>query len=91
MVTSYGVTETGVTHSLSQPIYGLGQSATDAPPNWTLIANLCQKTHAKHCKGCRILDPTGTVQSDAQGNMFVDDKNLMHNGKKPDASVKELI
>eukprot|EP00957_Ditylum_brightwellii_P147856 11259159-Ditylum_brightwellii.AAC.1 len=90
MVTSYSVSETG-DHSSSQPIYGLGQGTTNAPPNWTLIANVCQKAYAKHCKGCRILNPTGTVQLDAQGKIFVDVKNLIHNGKKPDASVKELM
>eukprot|EP00957_Ditylum_brightwellii_P035977 2725847-Ditylum_brightwellii.AAC.1 len=90
MVTSYSVPDTWVTHSTTQLIYSLGQGTTDAPPNWTLILNVCQKVYAKHCIGCRILNPTGTIQLDVQGKMFVDGKNLMHN-KKTDATAKKLM
>eukprot|EP00957_Ditylum_brightwellii_P096499 7349432-Ditylum_brightwellii.AAC.1 len=91
MVTSYGVSDTGVNHMEKQPVYGLGQGATDAPPNWTLLTNICQKAYAKHSKGCRILNTTGTIQLDAQGKFFVDDKSLMHNDKKPNPSATKLM
>eukprot|EP00957_Ditylum_brightwellii_P176030 13403974-Ditylum_brightwellii.AAC.1 len=52
-------------------MYGLGQGATDAPPNWILILNVYQKAYTKHCIGCRILDPMGTIQLDAQGKMYI--------------------
>eukprot|EP00957_Ditylum_brightwellii_P169583 12907759-Ditylum_brightwellii.AAC.1 len=39
MVTSCGVSDSGVIHSSAQPIYRLDQGTTDAPPNWTLISN----------------------------------------------------
>eukprot|EP00957_Ditylum_brightwellii_P105295 8026867-Ditylum_brightwellii.AAC.1 len=48
MVTSYGVSDTGVTHSTSQPINGHGHGATNTLPNWTLISNVCQKAYEKH-------------------------------------------
>eukprot|EP00957_Ditylum_brightwellii_P184525 14054697-Ditylum_brightwellii.AAC.1 len=59
MITSYRVSENGVTHSISQRIHGQGQGTIDASPNWTLISNVCQKAYEKHSKGCRILDPIG--------------------------------
>eukprot|EP00957_Ditylum_brightwellii_P204275 15338470-Ditylum_brightwellii.AAC.2 len=49
------------------------------------------KAYAKHHKGCSICDPTGTVQLEAQGKIFIDDKNLMHNGKTLDATAMELM
>eukprot|EP00957_Ditylum_brightwellii_P012980 980848-Ditylum_brightwellii.AAC.1 len=52
---------------------------------------MCQRAYTKHSKGFRILDPTGTIQLEAQGKMFVDDKNLMHNNKKPNPSATELM
>eukprot|EP00957_Ditylum_brightwellii_P084555 6429734-Ditylum_brightwellii.AAC.1 len=91
MATCYSVSDSGLTHSSAQPIYGLDQGATDAPPNWTLISNACQKAYANHCIRCRILDAMGTIQLNAQGKMFVDDKNLIHNGKKSDTTAMELM
>eukprot|EP00957_Ditylum_brightwellii_P019208 1448115-Ditylum_brightwellii.AAC.1 len=67
MITSYDIPDTGSTHTEAYPIYGVGQGATGAPPNWTLISNVCQKAYEKHSKGCRILDHTGTIQLKAQG------------------------
>eukprot|EP00957_Ditylum_brightwellii_P002536 194814-Ditylum_brightwellii.AAC.1 len=76
---------------MNKPIYGIGQGATDAPPNWTLVANACQKAYAKHSKRCQIQDPTGTIVQQAPGKMFVDNKNLMHNRKRPDSTAQELM
>eukprot|EP00957_Ditylum_brightwellii_P039052 2951593-Ditylum_brightwellii.AAC.1 len=45
------------------------------------------KAYAKHSKGCQIHDPTGTIVQQAPGKMFMDDKNLMHNRKKPDSTA----
>eukprot|EP00957_Ditylum_brightwellii_P195943 14929529-Ditylum_brightwellii.AAC.1 len=91
MVPSYSVSGTGVTHYPLQPTYGIGQGTADNPPNWTLISNVYQKAYAKYCKGCRILDRTCTVQLNVQRKMFVNNKSLMHNGKKTDVSAKELM
>eukprot|EP00957_Ditylum_brightwellii_P049569 3759684-Ditylum_brightwellii.AAC.1 len=51
MVTGYCPTEYGITSTKDGPVYGIGQGATDAPPNWTLVANACQKAYTKHSKG----------------------------------------
>eukprot|EP00957_Ditylum_brightwellii_P205840 15345674-Ditylum_brightwellii.AAC.1 len=83
--------EKGIISTKEAPIYGIGQGATDAPPNWTLIANACQKTYAKHSKGCQIQDPTWTIMQQAPGKQFVDDKNLIHSGKRTDANTQELM
>ena len=91
LVTSYGATEDGISSTPRHPIYGTGQGATDAPPNWTLLANACQKAYSKYSKGCSIVDPTGTIVQQAPGKMFVDDKNLMHNGHKPNPTAEELM
>jgi hypothetical protein len=91
MVTGYGPTDKGITSTNETPMYRIGQGATDALPNWTLVANACQKAYAKNSKGCQIQDPTGTIVQQAPGKMFVDDKNLMHNGKKTNANVQELM
>eukprot|EP00957_Ditylum_brightwellii_P039615 2996233-Ditylum_brightwellii.AAC.1 len=72
-------------------MYGIGLGATNAPPNWTLLANACQKAYAKHSKECQILDLTGTIVQHAPGKMFVDDKNLVHNRKQPDSTATELM
>eukprot|EP00957_Ditylum_brightwellii_P109703 8367532-Ditylum_brightwellii.AAC.1 len=39
MVTGYGPTDKGITPTNETPIYIIGQGATDALPNWTLVAN----------------------------------------------------
>eukprot|EP00957_Ditylum_brightwellii_P018899 1421231-Ditylum_brightwellii.AAC.1 len=67
MVTSYSVSDTGVTHTETHPIYGFGQGVIGTPPNWTLISNMFQKAYEKHSKECRILDPIRTIQLKAQG------------------------
>eukprot|EP00957_Ditylum_brightwellii_P110561 8433247-Ditylum_brightwellii.AAC.1 len=87
MVTGYGPTEKGITSTKEAPVYGIGQGTTDAPPNWILVLNACQKAYAKHRKGCQIQDPTGMIVQQEPGKMFVDDKNLMHNGKRTDANA----
>eukprot|EP00957_Ditylum_brightwellii_P174801 13309086-Ditylum_brightwellii.AAC.1 len=87
----YGPTEKGITSTNDKPIYGIGQGATDALPKWTLVANACQKAYTKYSKGCQIQDPTGMIVQQAPGKMFVDDKNLMHNGKRPDSTAQELM
>eukprot|EP00957_Ditylum_brightwellii_P052520 3982739-Ditylum_brightwellii.AAC.1 len=47
-----------ITSTNEWPLYGLGQGATDALPNWTLTANPSLKTYAKHSRGCTLCDPT---------------------------------
>eukprot|EP00957_Ditylum_brightwellii_P107630 8211469-Ditylum_brightwellii.AAC.1 len=91
MVIGYVPTEKGTPSTKDKPIYGIGQGATDAPPNWTLVVNVCQKASAKQSKGCQTQDPTGTIVQQAPGKMFVDDKNLMHNGKRPGSNAHELM
>eukprot|EP00957_Ditylum_brightwellii_P060576 4599409-Ditylum_brightwellii.AAC.1 len=70
MVTGYGPTENGITLTMEGLIYGIVQGTTDAPPNWTLVANAYQKAYAKHSKRCQIQDPTGTIVQQAPEKMF---------------------
>eukprot|EP00957_Ditylum_brightwellii_P091699 6982398-Ditylum_brightwellii.AAC.1 len=51
------------------------------PPNWTLVASLYQKAYTKHCYRCTLKDPTKQIVQVSHGNMFVDDKHLLHSGK----------
>ena len=90
MVTGYGPTEKGITSTKEASIYGIGQGATDAPPNWTLVANACQKAYAKHSKGCQIQDPTGTIMQQAPGKMFVNDKTLCTMERKQMQTLRNL-
>eukprot|EP00957_Ditylum_brightwellii_P135900 10365763-Ditylum_brightwellii.AAC.1 len=73
MVTGYGVSEMNAKNTEDNPIYGLGQGATDEPPKWTLVANICHKAHDKFTKKCMIVDPTRTITLKSNGKMFVDD------------------
>eukprot|EP00957_Ditylum_brightwellii_P075442 5733681-Ditylum_brightwellii.AAC.1 len=91
MVTSYGVDEVPVKSTKVKPIYRIGQGATDAPQNWTLVSNTCQKAYEKHAKGCTITDPTQNIILNANGKMFVDDKNLLHTGSRWDTPATELM
>eukprot|EP00957_Ditylum_brightwellii_P166992 12712969-Ditylum_brightwellii.AAC.1 len=91
MVTGYGPTKKGITSTTEAPIYGIGQGPTEVPPNWTLVANACQKVYTKNSKGCQIQDATGTTVQQAPGKIFVDDKNLMHNGEKTYANAQKLM
>eukprot|EP00957_Ditylum_brightwellii_P101472 7733010-Ditylum_brightwellii.AAC.1 len=72
-------------------IHRFGQGATDALPNWTLVATIFQKTYGKFAKECTVIDPTGTLSLKSNGKMFVDDKKLVHNGKAVDMLSKTLM
>eukprot|EP00957_Ditylum_brightwellii_P156048 11877774-Ditylum_brightwellii.AAC.1 len=43
----------------------------------------------RFCMGLVLF--VGADSQQAPGKMFVDDKNLMHNGKRPDSTAKELM
>eukprot|EP00957_Ditylum_brightwellii_P064256 4876405-Ditylum_brightwellii.AAC.1 len=73
MVTGYGVSKLTTKNTEDTPIYGLGQGATDALPNWTLVANICLKVYDKLAKGYTIIDPARTISFKSNRNMFVDD------------------
>eukprot|EP00957_Ditylum_brightwellii_P177632 13530209-Ditylum_brightwellii.AAC.1 len=91
MVTSYGVNKVPVESTKEKPIYRIGQGVTDAPSNWTLVPNVCQKTYEKHAKGCTITYPTQNITLNANGKMFVNDKNLLHTGNRWDTLAVELM
>eukprot|EP00957_Ditylum_brightwellii_P205590 15344540-Ditylum_brightwellii.AAC.1 len=91
MVTSYRVDEVPVESTPTKPIYRIGQGATDTPPNWTLVSNVCQKTYEKHAKGCTITDPMQNITLNANGKMFVDNKNLLHARNRWDTPATELM
>eukprot|EP00957_Ditylum_brightwellii_P113994 8690874-Ditylum_brightwellii.AAC.1 len=74
MVTSHGVDEIAVQTTTKHLIFRICQGATDAPPNWTLVLNVCQKAYIKNAKGCQITDPTTIITLNANGNVFVDNK-----------------
>eukprot|EP00957_Ditylum_brightwellii_P163689 12462642-Ditylum_brightwellii.AAC.1 len=61
MMTSYGDEEVPVENTTENPICGIRQGATDAPPNWTLVSNIGQKAYDKHSKGCIISYPTQSI------------------------------
>eukprot|EP00957_Ditylum_brightwellii_P036319 2750678-Ditylum_brightwellii.AAC.1 len=91
MVTSCGGDEVLVENTTENPLYGIGQGATDAPPNWTLMSNVCQKAYEKHAQGCTISDPTQNIILNANRKMFVDDKNLLHIRNRWDTPAPELV
>eukprot|EP00957_Ditylum_brightwellii_P099918 7614235-Ditylum_brightwellii.AAC.1 len=82
MVTSYGVDEVPVESTTMKIIYGIGQDATDVPPNWTLVSNVCQKTYKKHAKGCTITDQIQNITLNANAKIFIDNKNILHIGNR---------
>eukprot|EP00957_Ditylum_brightwellii_P141722 10797800-Ditylum_brightwellii.AAC.1 len=90
MVTGYGPTEKGTTSTKDEPIYRIGEGATDAPPNWTLVANACKKAYAKHSKGCQIQDLMGTIVQQAPGKMFVNNKTLCTTEREQTQQLRNL-
>eukprot|EP00957_Ditylum_brightwellii_P073147 5560096-Ditylum_brightwellii.AAC.1 len=91
MVMSYGIDEVPIESTTENHIYGIGQGATDAPPNWTLVSNVYAKAFEKHAKGCTISDPIQNIILNVNGKMFVNDKNLLHTGNRQDTPAPELM
>eukprot|EP00957_Ditylum_brightwellii_P078716 5985219-Ditylum_brightwellii.AAC.1 len=91
MVTGYKVDTITVENTTEDHTYGIRQGATDAPPNWTLVSNICQKAYERHTKGCTISDPTLNIILNTNGKMFVDDKNLLHIRKRWDTPALETM
>eukprot|EP00957_Ditylum_brightwellii_P096588 7356126-Ditylum_brightwellii.AAC.1 len=60
-MTSYGPSEEAVKSTPESPLDGLGQKATDAPPNWTLVSSPYQKAYTVYCQGCTLKNPTGSI------------------------------
>eukprot|EP00957_Ditylum_brightwellii_P089344 6802548-Ditylum_brightwellii.AAC.1 len=60
MVTSYSVDEVPVKSTTANPIYGIGQGATGASPNWTLVSNVSQKPMENMPKAAPLLTQHGT-------------------------------
>eukprot|EP00957_Ditylum_brightwellii_P195660 14907978-Ditylum_brightwellii.AAC.1 len=48
--------------------------STDLTKATEALPNLCQKAYAKYNKRSQILDPTSTIQLQAQGKMSVEEK-----------------
>eukprot|EP00957_Ditylum_brightwellii_P047699 3623766-Ditylum_brightwellii.AAC.1 len=91
MVTIYGADEVPVESTKAKPIYRSGQGVTNAPLNCTLVSNVCQKAYDNHAKGCTITDSTQKITLNANGKMFIDDKNLLHTGNRWDTLATELM
>eukprot|EP00957_Ditylum_brightwellii_P170118 12949025-Ditylum_brightwellii.AAC.1 len=62
MTMAKGILEEFNTHSEEEPMFGLGQEATDGPAKWTLLDNIKTKTYNKKAHGCTMHDPTKTIQ-----------------------------
>eukprot|EP00957_Ditylum_brightwellii_P077665 5901908-Ditylum_brightwellii.AAC.1 len=90
MVRGYDPTNKGITPTKEAPIYRIGQGATDALPNWTLVANACQKAYDKNSKGCQIQDPTRTIVQQAPGKCLLTIKILCTMGRKLMRMLKNL-
>eukprot|EP00957_Ditylum_brightwellii_P051391 3897215-Ditylum_brightwellii.AAC.1 len=75
MVTDYGVSKLMAKKTEDNPIYGLGQGATNVLPNWSLVVNNCKRAYDKIAKRCTIIDPTRAILLKSNGKMFVDNKN----------------
>eukprot|EP00957_Ditylum_brightwellii_P203811 15336301-Ditylum_brightwellii.AAC.1 len=91
MVTGYGMSKLTAKNTEDNPIYGLGQRATDVLPNWTLMANIYQKAYDKFSKRCMIIDPTRAISLKSNRKMCVDDEKLVHNEKAMNTQAKTLM
>ena len=91
MVTAYGPSTITNRHSLANPLHGIGQGPTDAPPGWTFNVDICTKCYDKLTHGFTITDPTKTLQIKQNAVQFVDDNKLAHNGGKNDLTLTQLI
>eukprot|EP00957_Ditylum_brightwellii_P060181 4571184-Ditylum_brightwellii.AAC.1 len=62
MSASQGTLEAYNKHSDTQPIYGVGQGATNAPTKSTLMDNIITKAFNKKAIGCILVDPSGKIR-----------------------------
>ena len=72
------------------PIYGIGQGATDAPAQWTLMSDIIQKIHNDKAIGTTIMNPTKTIKEARSLDMFVDDASMLHTSANKKATKNEL-
>ena len=84
MITAYGPSTVTNWHSLANPLHGIGQGPTDAPPGRTFNVNICTKCYDNLAHGFSITDPTKTLQIKRNTAQFMDDNKLVHNGGKND-------
>eukprot|EP00957_Ditylum_brightwellii_P111551 8508846-Ditylum_brightwellii.AAC.1 len=91
MITAYGPSTVTNWHSPANPLHGIGQVPTDAPPGWTFNVDICTKCKDKLAHGFSITDLTKTLQIKRNAVQFVDDNKLAHNGRKNDLMPEQLM
>lgn len=90
ITTGLGISKLANTNSKKTPIYGIGQGATDAPAQWTLMSDIIQKIHNNRAYGTIITNPTKTIKESRSLDMFVDDASMLHTSQNKQASRNEL-
>eukprot|EP00957_Ditylum_brightwellii_P128670 9815085-Ditylum_brightwellii.AAC.1 len=91
MVTVYSPSKTTNKHTTDNPLHGIGQGSTYAPPCWTFNVDICKKCYDKAVHGFVIQDPTGEIQAQRNAAKFVDGTKLAHNNGKPNLQLEELM
>ena len=88
--TGFGISKEANTNSNENPIYGIGQGATDGPAQWTMMSDILQKIHNKRAIGTTITNPTKSITESRSLDMFVDDASMLHTSDNKRATKNEL-
>ena len=87
--TGFGISESTNKNEDEVPVYGIGQRATDASAQWTLMSDAIQKIHNKRAIGTTIMNPTKTRRESRSLDMFVDDASMLHTSEDNQATKNE--
>ena len=73
--TKMGISDTFITHSRAQPLYGKGQGPSDAPLAWLILSSMAIDVFEEHASGASYSTPTGDLKIKLHILAFVDDTN----------------
>ena len=90
VVTAHGIFTKYSTSAESQPLYGIGQGATDAPTGWLLVSTILSRYYNKKATGTILRDPTGRYRTQWKHVMFVDNTYLIYSSNDPSVTLSTI-
>jgi len=91
--TKMGISDTFITHSRAQPLYGKGQGPSDAPLAWLILSSMAIDVFKEQASGASYSTPNGDLKIKLHILAFVDDTNnrCNHFTQRPQPPVATLI